>query len=167
MTFGVTMLTTVLIAYQIYSVIYRDTRKGPTRTFKDIADVLVQSAAAYSLVALWNAVMAIIPQGDTNETLFFSAENYMSALLLITAGMAPTIMVARVAMQASRQAEDAPTAHISDLEFRGQSNPSVNTSQILSQGIRARAGVRDDISSEGRDSEKQGPLAVNAPVGEE
>lgn len=78
--------------------------------------------------------------------------------------MAPTIMAARVAVQASEQAVDARTAHISDLEFRGHSNPTGNASQILSQGIRAHVGSRDDISSEGRDSEKQGP--VEAPVEE-
>ncbi len=49
-------------------------------------------------------------------------------------------MVARVTMEPSGQ-EDARTAHLSDLEFRGQSNPSGHTTQILSNDIRS-VGVR-------------------------
>lgn len=79
--------------------------------------------------------------------------------------MAPTIMVARVAMQASGQVEDARTAHLSDLEFRGQSNPSGHTTQILSHVIHsARVGGRDNESSEDHDSEKRG--RIDAPVEE-
>ncbi|KJA17197.1 hypothetical protein HYPSUDRAFT_57828 [Hypholoma sublateritium FD-334 SS-4] len=98
------------------------------------------------------------------ETAILNADNYSGALLLITAGMAPTIMVARVAMQASGRAEDVRTAHISDLEFRGHSRPSGNTSQILSHGLHAQVGGRDDEYSDGRDSEKRlgGPISASA-----
>ena len=72
----------------------------------------------------------------------------------------PTIMVVRVAIQASEQAEDVPTARISDLEFRRHSSPSGSASQALSQGIRVRVGGRDYISSEVRDSEKQEPAVA-------
>ena len=74
--------------------------------------------------------------------------------------MAPTIMVARVAMQASGQVEDVRTAHLSDLEFRGQSNPSAHTTQILSHDTRARNGVIYNDSSEDRGSEKRVPIEV-------
>ncbi|KJA17214.1 hypothetical protein HYPSUDRAFT_206386 [Hypholoma sublateritium FD-334 SS-4] len=159
MTFGVTLLTTVLIAYKIYSYTRCYPRMGVTRTFKNIAEVLVQSAAAYSLAALLAAVLAIIPQNSINETVWFSAENYAGALLFVTAGMAPTIMVARVAMQELPQVEESCTTHLSDLEFRADSSPSGNTSQILSHGIRVRVGAsRADMSSEGHDLEKRRPL---------
>ena len=72
--------------------------------------------------------------------------------------MAPTVMVARVAQKVSEQAGDPRTAHISDLEFRGQLSPSDNTSQLLSQGIFARAGARDDGASDGRGTEKRVPV---------
>ncbi|KJA17199.1 hypothetical protein HYPSUDRAFT_206371 [Hypholoma sublateritium FD-334 SS-4] len=161
MTSGATLLTTALIAYQIYSVTRRDPRKGATKPYKDIAEVLVQSAAAYSLVTLLNALTDIIPVNDTNATALLYAGDYSGAPLLIIAGMAPTIMVARVAMQGSGQAEGARTAHLSGLEFRGDSRPSGNTSQILPRSIGARVGGRDDESSEGpRDAEKGGPTDV-------
>lgn len=76
--------------------------------------------------------------------------------------MAPTIMVARVTMQELPQVEDSRTAHLSDLEFRGHSNPSGHTTQILSQGIHAQVGGRDDEYSEGRGSEKRGPIEAPA-----
>ncbi|KJA17198.1 hypothetical protein HYPSUDRAFT_206369 [Hypholoma sublateritium FD-334 SS-4] len=157
MTFGATLLTTVLIAYKIYSFKRRDPRKGTSRPYADIADVLVQSAAAYSLVVLWIAVVGVIPQDNANATAIFCASNYAGVLLPIAAGMAPTIMVARVAMQELSGVVDTHTAHLSDLEFRGHSNPSGHTTQIPSHGIRAPAGGRANESSEGpRDSEKEG-----------
>lgn len=85
MTFSATLLTTVLIAYQIYSVIRLDPRKGTTRPYSAIAEVLVQSAAAYSLMVLWIAVVGIIPQNNTNGTALFCASNYAGPLLLVTA----------------------------------------------------------------------------------
>lgn len=84
-TFVVTLLTTVLIAYQIYSFTRRNPRKGITQTFKDIAEVLVQSAAAYSLVVLWGAIMGVIPQADINETAWFVVDNYAGAVIFVTA----------------------------------------------------------------------------------
>ena len=93
MTFGATLLSTVLIAYQIYSVTRRDPRKGTTRPYTDIAEVLVQSAAAYSLVALLNALTDIIPANDTNATALFCAESYSGAPLLIIAVRDPTLLI--------------------------------------------------------------------------
>ncbi|KJA17196.1 hypothetical protein HYPSUDRAFT_206367 [Hypholoma sublateritium FD-334 SS-4] len=161
MTFGVTLLTTVLIAYPIYSFARRDSRNRTKRAFKDIAEVLVQSSAAYSLTALLSGVVAIVPQNDSNETVWFAVQNYSGSLLFVIAGMAPTIMVARVAMQELPQVVDTRTAHLSDLEFRGHSHPSGHTTQILSHGIRAPTGGRDNESPESkgaRDAEKRGPI---------
>ncbi|KJA17213.1 hypothetical protein HYPSUDRAFT_219033 [Hypholoma sublateritium FD-334 SS-4] len=157
MTLGATLLTTVLIAHRICSVTRQGPREGVTRPYRNIAEMLVQSSAAYSLVALWNAVMVVIPD---DATAIFCASQYAGVLLLVTAGMMPTIMVVRVAIQASEQAEDVHTARISDLEFRRHSSPSGSASQVLSQGIRVRVGGRDDISSEVRDSEKQEPAVA-------
>lgn len=85
MTFGATLLTTVLIAYRIYSVTRRDPRKGRTRTYTDVAEALVQSAAAYSLVVLLNALTDVVPQTDTNVFVIFCAVNYAGALFFVTA----------------------------------------------------------------------------------
>ena len=85
MTFGATLLTTVLIAYRISSVTRRDPRKGKIRTYTDIIEALIQSAAAYSLVALLNALTDVVPQTDTNAFVIFCAENYACALLFVTA----------------------------------------------------------------------------------
>lgn len=85
MTLGATLLTTVLIAYRILSVTRRDPRKGTTRPYKNIAEALVQSAAAYSLVVLLSALMDVIPQNEKTETAIFCADNYTGAVFLVIA----------------------------------------------------------------------------------
>ncbi|PPQ97828.1 hypothetical protein CVT26_012929 [Gymnopilus dilepis] len=96
-TFATSLTSTILVAYSIYTT----TRKIPgnsKRPLNRILDILVQSAAAYSLVAIAQAISAVVPQTNSNEVPWSTAADYASVLFPFISGVAPTILVARVAM---------------------------------------------------------------------
>ncbi|PPQ84160.1 hypothetical protein CVT25_002026 [Psilocybe cyanescens] len=162
-SFGTTLTTTVLIAYRIYSV-SRDINDSRSR-FTHIIEVIIQSALVYSIVVLIAGISGSIPGGDGFPTpTLFSLANYSSSLLVPAAGIAPTIMVARVSLAASI---DDPLAtrpvNMTMLEFQRYAHSSVNieptrigvvgmneapsiNSQTLFLGILFNAGGLDVLS---------------------
>ncbi|KAF8886672.1 hypothetical protein CPB84DRAFT_1537540 [Gymnopilus junonius] len=91
MDLAITLSTTVLISYRINSFAKRNPFPESRSRFKRIVEILVQSAAAYSIVIIVYAITTIIPI-DTLESIN-AARSYISIFYFSTAGIAPTIMV--------------------------------------------------------------------------
>lgn len=161
-TSALTMITTALIVYRIHSVSQPNLVKYPRSSYRRITDLLVQSAAAYSLVALIYAISSIIPGSAAFPSTEHQIPNvYLHAftyeIFMIAAvrgfyffdtticpdreiqGMAPTIMVARIALESCRALNRQIVAHVSDLEFQ-EPNADLTVTQIPVPGgaIRGR-----------------------------
>lgn len=84
-TFTTTLMTTVLIAYRIHSISRRHVLKGTRPRLNHIFDILVQSAAAYSVATLPFAIVAVIPFTPNNFTIQAAANAYFGAFYSFTA----------------------------------------------------------------------------------
>ncbi|KAF8868547.1 hypothetical protein CPB84DRAFT_1807270, partial [Gymnopilus junonius] len=111
-TAATTLSTTFLIAYRIYSVSKEDILKSSRRRFRNIVEILAQSAAAYAVASIINAVTTL-PRADGS----YSADTYATAFFNFVAGVAPTIMVARLALAPDDNGGMSTINHISGLQF--------------------------------------------------
>ncbi|PPQ88319.1 hypothetical protein CVT25_012438 [Psilocybe cyanescens] len=134
---GTTMITTFLIGYRIYSA----TRANGTpsrRLFHRIWVIVIESAAVYSLVLLVDAIcyvnplfialrsplavvgyyMELVQIFVTVGSLYHLAHNLVS--LTQNQGMAPTILVARIALTNPSNTVAPTVTHISGLQFGSQ-----------------------------------------------
>ncbi|KJA18640.1 hypothetical protein HYPSUDRAFT_44996 [Hypholoma sublateritium FD-334 SS-4] len=121
MTLASTLWTTILIAYRIYSVSKHNPSRRGSAPFKKILEIIGQSAVLYSLGSLMYAITGIITPNSSNIWTFSGLVYYSNVLFPIIAGVAPTILVAQVALASSTAAKGQPTSHISDLHFQGDS----------------------------------------------
>lgn len=137
-TFACTLSTTLLIIYRLYPIANRDRGINTSaQRFKHIVDILIQSAALYSLAALAYAISSVLPLDNTQNTALVSAQIYSSSLFLFVAvcpkqfstawimltqgqGVAPTGMVARVTLSKTENSQLPKLTHLSGLEFEGQ-----------------------------------------------
>ncbi|PPR01668.1 hypothetical protein CVT26_013109 [Gymnopilus dilepis] len=120
-TFATTLSSTTLIAYRIYTTL-RDIPGKPQKLPIRILEFLVQSAAAYSLEAIAQAISSVVPQTRSDVASWAAAGDYTALLFNFTSGIAQTVLVARVALldeqntQASAGA--AVSAPLSELQFQ-------------------------------------------------
>ncbi|KAH9475578.1 hypothetical protein JR316_0012695 [Psilocybe cubensis] len=153
MSFATSVSTTGLIAYQIYA--SSRNINGTRKRFLHILEIIIQSAAVYSAVLLVAAVSGAIPDGDSwPTTAVFALANYSSALLAPAAGIAPTVMAARVA-EASSQEEHSRSIlpKLSQLEFH-KSNGSTMGERNFNSELYLTFSNRDS-SGENGDNDKQ------------
>ncbi|PPQ93053.1 hypothetical protein CVT25_011929 [Psilocybe cyanescens] len=131
-SFGTTFITTILIGYRIHST----TRiQGVTRLgkFKHIVEILVQSAALYALVILFNAIFCSGAIASYSAGQFWPQVvlpivgvskhfNYETSVLIehFIQGMAPTMVVARISMTNFDNTHLATISHISGLKFQSE-----------------------------------------------
>ena len=87
MTMASTLVTTLLIAYRIYLVSSQDGVKY-SRSFKNIIELIVQSAAAYAVVSLLYAIEIALPFKN-NLTKIFPLESYTDVIFSFTAVRPP------------------------------------------------------------------------------
>lgn len=66
LTLGLTLWTTILISYRIYSTSNNIIQKHSRTRFNNVLEMLIQSSAMYSLVLLANALSAAIPENSSN-----------------------------------------------------------------------------------------------------
>ncbi|KAF8886624.1 hypothetical protein CPB84DRAFT_1964531 [Gymnopilus junonius] len=119
LTLGTSVITTLLISYRIYSVAgSKDAFPGSRRRFKHIVEILVESAAAYSAATIMLAIVSVLPQTSSAFAPLLGAQDMISVLYIFTAGCAPTVMVARVAL--ADKNTDVPV-HISAIQFQTKS----------------------------------------------
>ncbi|KDR70457.1 hypothetical protein GALMADRAFT_144743 [Galerina marginata CBS 339.88] len=112
------ILISFLIAYRIYSVSSSPSHVSKsTGRFNYVIDIVLQSAAAYSLSLLVNAITAVIPP-TVSGTRLTALILYSTAVTVPIIGIAPTVMVARVALAASQNtSHGSTTVHFSGLLF--------------------------------------------------
>ncbi|PPQ80734.1 hypothetical protein CVT25_001854 [Psilocybe cyanescens] len=119
-SFGTTIITTCMIAYKIHSS-SRLTAPTSKRTFKHIMNVLIGSAAGYSLVILVYAVILVVPASESIQSSLSNVVFYMQIVVTAVGGMAPTIVVGRIALSTSSHSACPPSVNrISDLQFHGE-----------------------------------------------
>lgn len=85
MTFSVTLLTTLLIVYHIYTVSSRSVARNSRRSFKNVLDILVQSAAAYAAISLLYAVITVRETDTQPQLPYFVPASYISSLFIAIA----------------------------------------------------------------------------------
>ncbi|PPQ86785.1 hypothetical protein CVT25_012390 [Psilocybe cyanescens] len=154
-SFATSLSTTVLIAHRIYT--SSRNINGAKKRFIRIIEIIIQSAAVYSAVLLITAISDAIPDGDSwPSPAIFALANYSSSLLVPTAGMAPTIMAARVCLASSKEEDTMPEhPELSQLEFRGR----IQSSTHADTRIDFRFGDANSIDSHDRGSEDKIELA--------
>lgn len=84
MTLATTLATTLLISYRIHLVSKQDLPRSVRARLNHIIEILVQSAAAYSIVALASAITVVVPLTADNVAQVFAAETYVSAVYAFT-----------------------------------------------------------------------------------
>ncbi|KAF8173089.1 hypothetical protein BJ912DRAFT_1079466 [Pholiota molesta] len=132
-TFATTLVTTILIAYRIYSVSKQEGVSA--RRFKHIIDIVIQSGAVNSLTLLANAIIVVLPASILN-TKDSAANTYAENIVPYVLAMSTTIMLIYQAFSSmlgppQSDTEPAPdNAHpldvhdLSDDEARRHSNAS-------------------------------------------
>ncbi|PPQ83556.1 LOW QUALITY PROTEIN: hypothetical protein CVT25_006792 [Psilocybe cyanescens] len=118
---GTTMITTFIIGYRIHSV--SQMHGSPSRKlFNHIVTMIIESAAVYSLVLLLESIMIFVPSTDVPGSLLSEAQYYLETILTVISnqGMAPTILVARIATNNNPTVVSSTITHISGLQFGSQ-----------------------------------------------
>ncbi|PPQ90613.1 hypothetical protein CVT25_006683 [Psilocybe cyanescens] len=85
--------------------------------------MIIDSAAAYSLVLLLNAITIVVPSFAVLGSPMHEASNYIEQIIIVVAvkaGMAPTVLVARIATNDNYTVASATITHISGLKFGSQ-----------------------------------------------
>ena len=84
-TSATTLASTAIIVYQIHSTT-REIPSNSKRLLAHILEILVQSAAAYSLMAIAYAISGVVPQSvNGNEVSWVTATDYITNLFNFTA----------------------------------------------------------------------------------
>ncbi|KAF9551550.1 hypothetical protein CPC08DRAFT_823169 [Agrocybe pediades] len=110
---GATLISTVatsasatfLICFQIWRLTPKGSRAR--RRYSYIIDALVQSSAMYTAAVIFQAVMSFLITGETMSSLKFdNVDDYAISLAITATGLAPTLMVARLAPSTFREESD-------------------------------------------------------------
>ncbi|KAF8186755.1 hypothetical protein BJ912DRAFT_970635 [Pholiota molesta] len=124
MSFATTLVSTLLIAYRIYSVSKQ--QLPSSRRFNHIIDIVIQSGAIYAFSQLAFAIGSILTSTGFN-TRKIAFLDYTSALSEAITGILPTIMVARVSLLSDETIYPSTSIHLSGLQFHaGTSHPTVD-----------------------------------------
>ncbi|KAF8188743.1 hypothetical protein BJ912DRAFT_1042521 [Pholiota molesta] len=120
-TFATSFVTTLLIAYRIHAVATRGTSQ---RRFRHITAIVVESGAVYSLSLLFGAITTVVAEEMTVTVLntrVVASGYYQTVLVNLIAGIATTILVARVAMLGTTTSFPSTSIHLSGLQFHARS----------------------------------------------
>ncbi|KAH9481732.1 hypothetical protein JR316_0006259 [Psilocybe cubensis] len=136
-SFATTVTTTSLIAHRLHRAYHAHARlsvklesMAPRRGgwLRHIAAVLVESAAVYSLVilvyAIGNAASARAGEGASMRNVAM----YLEVVVAVTGGMAPTVLVARIAIT-DPDYDTGASIRISTLRFHGQHASDSNSTR--------------------------------------
>jgi hypothetical protein len=81
-SFGTTLVTTVLIAYRIYSVSKQ--QLPSSRRFNNIIDIVIQSGTIYAFSQLAYAIAFVVPGSNGFDTRIIAFQNYIIAINVAT-----------------------------------------------------------------------------------
>ncbi|PPQ94507.1 hypothetical protein CVT25_014161 [Psilocybe cyanescens] len=118
---GTTVITTFFIGYRIYSATRLN--GSPSRLFNRTVAMIIESAAAYSLVLLLDAIIFVLPSFNVVGSSLNEANSYVGGIVIVVTnqGMAPTFLVARIALtDPNSTVESAIITHISGSQFGSQ-----------------------------------------------
>ena len=164
-TSAATITSTLLIAYRIHATSKHNVLKSSRSRFNHIVEILAESAAAYAVASLALAIESIIPQTSSSNNLvvlvcnayltplygFIAVRNFLFSEICLPVthdvyqGVAPTIMVARVALAPDKVNDISAISHISGLHFQ-------STALTSTQGGHDHESLPDQVYSD--DSEK-------------
>ncbi|PPQ85449.1 hypothetical protein CVT25_006286 [Psilocybe cyanescens] len=116
---GTTMITTFLIGYRIYSASHANGTPS-RRLFSRVWVIVIESAAVYSLVLFVGAIYDVLPSFTVLESPLVVVGYYSEPVLFVVTGMAPTILVARIALTNPSNTVAPTVTHISGLQFGSQ-----------------------------------------------
>ncbi|KAH9477697.1 hypothetical protein JR316_0009923 [Psilocybe cubensis] len=121
-SFGTTAICTFLIGLKIHKASHQNFTGNGIRSTKrlgHIIKIIVESAAVYSLVTLVYAIQGIIPFSPETivESPLLVEGLYMQVIIVAVAGLAPTVIAARIALSTPKSTFREPTTRISDMIF--------------------------------------------------
>lgn len=134
-----TLMCTLLIMYRILSV--RGIKVG-LRTYRGVVEVIVESAALYSI-----ALIIYISLAARNEL----SGGYVDVITSSIKGIAPTLLVGRVAAGHSRPNDTWKESHLSSLHFGHASRSRTQISTIGGISVTRSVVLQDEESNSGRD----------------
>ncbi|PPQ82850.1 hypothetical protein CVT25_009221 [Psilocybe cyanescens] len=116
-----TIITTLLIGYKIHSSSRFD--KSPSkRLFNHVVVLVTESAAAYSLILLFEAIFTIDTSFSVVGSPYLLVQYYLEVVTIFVAkqGMAPTVLVARIVLRNPNSTAASTITHVSGLQFGSQ-----------------------------------------------
>ena len=146
-TVAKTLLSSLIITYRIHSVTSKNVVLRGSSRYTHILDLLVQSSALYVFGSLLLAIPLVLPLTTSNEVGVLSAQYYTGSIFPFTAvsdflmnyliigltmfkGVAPTLMVARLALGKSHNAETSTrSGHVSEIQFHATSAMSTSSGE--------------------------------------
>ncbi|KAH9480015.1 hypothetical protein JR316_0006612 [Psilocybe cubensis] len=114
---GTTATTTFLIGWMFFSA-FKNGALHSESQYTRILVIIVESSAIYSVILTLSAVAGVIPQTYTIESPLSQWDYYVTTLLMNVSGLAPTVMVARLALRSSKNANASDTRSDDDMRFR-------------------------------------------------
>lgn len=169
-TAATSILATLIIAYQIYSLTVDFSRH---KRYWYIVEIMVQSVVIYSVLMLAQAICLFLNPGYFNEKPeLYIVEGYFTTLggissvshnleypvkqninvSIIHQGAAPTLMVARLSLANEDRTERSNTTDLSspqaELEINPEEHPVVSTNDITEiprQEAESSAGRNDNV----------------------
>ncbi|KAH9476423.1 hypothetical protein JR316_0011998 [Psilocybe cubensis] len=112
-----TIVTTSLIGYRIQRHFRENRASGSNGTFKHILNIVIESAAIYSLLLLMDAISIIVPPFNELGTPWANVEYYVESILIVVAGIAPTVIVARSSVARRAENDAFAITRVSGLRF--------------------------------------------------
>ncbi|KAF9560022.1 hypothetical protein CPC08DRAFT_762946 [Agrocybe pediades] len=151
--------TSVVATFIICWHIYEHTTPGTfsRKRYQNVINALIQSSAMYSVIVVVQAVLGLLDTGEIQAPLTFVTAligQYMSALSQISAGLAPTLMVAWLALSSARQDVEVSSASLpSDLvshsfSLAGANGNSSNQEDIEWSPRTLASGIGEDQTGE-------------------
>ncbi|PPQ73662.1 hypothetical protein CVT25_007071, partial [Psilocybe cyanescens] len=162
---GTTVITTFLIGYRIHSVARLDGSPSK-RLFNHIVIMIVESAAAYSLALLLEVIFSFVPSTPVPGSTMREAGYYIQSVLIIVPkqGIAPTILVARIATNDNHTVASSTTTHISGVQFVSQQGSRSGRSANATGG-HIHVAFRTDDAEPTPAIEVKRESSVDAPFG--
>ncbi|PPQ83916.1 LOW QUALITY PROTEIN: hypothetical protein CVT25_000661 [Psilocybe cyanescens] len=120
-SFFTTTITTALIGYRIYNLSKQGNNPSTKSRVKHITKILLESSTIYCIVLLVNAIVAVIPSASyLAESPVNISSFYVQIVLYVVSGLAPTIVVARIALANSGNSRVSTlTTDMSGMHFEG------------------------------------------------
>ncbi|KAH9474203.1 hypothetical protein JR316_0008606 [Psilocybe cubensis] len=135
---GTTFSATFLIGYRVH--ILSNSHVLSFKSFYNrIVLIVIESAALYSLVFLFWGIILVIPIFHNLESPLVEVVPYVEIVLTVGAGLAPTVMVARLALEEPETSHNCSTTvpPISNLYFNHQYGSAGSSQDVIASAVLA------------------------------